>query len=636
MKIRLIPILLIAALLLGIAPAFAAEPELKGALSETLSWELEPVEGVLTLTGEGAIPDFSYSEGAPWYPYRSRVFSAVLDENITAIGAYAFNECSRLTSVDASKCTLSAIGEGAMNNCVQLESCTFTPGRTLTVGADAFYGCTALKTVDLGADEGSVGSGAFTYCMALTEIVLPGKMPRLEAETFSNCQSLYSLTVPEDLEYIGKSCFRACTSLEAFSFPATLKTVERYAFSGCESMELRFAGDAPAFAPAKDASASFAPTVTLRFPFQAEGWVWPLYKGYETEIDYPGLETVFLDLEQGAWYIPEVQHVYYAGLMNGVSETAFAPSSPMTRGQLVTVLYRIAGSPEVEAENPFRDVAESAYYYDAVRWAQSGGIVTGLSSDTFGPDSRITRQQMCAILYRYAAMLKLSLSQRDPLTGFSDTDQLADYAKDPMSWCVAMGFINGIKSDDAALLDPTGNATRAQIAKVLTRFDRFLTGEKLAALDNWEQSIVIPEPLPDIDREDPLYIYAREIFDGINAKRAETGLSPYVWNDRVFLAAQTRARELSESETLGHTRPDGTNYSTVFAEHEIEAATRNEIVAKGYTDAKTLVDKWSEAPSTSPVISALVYSQAAVGVAQLPPAEEGGEGRYFYALLVIG
>ena len=633
MKTRLIPILLILALLLGMVPAMAAEPELKGSLGESIAWELEPVEGVLTLTGEGAIPDFSYSDGAPWYPYRSRIFKAVLDEKITAVGAYAFNECSRLTELTAG--TLSAVGEGAFSNCVLLGTAAFTPGEALTVGADAFYGCTSLKSIDLGADEGVIGAGAFTYCMALEEIVLPEKMARLEAETFSNCQNLRSLTVPEGLEYIGKSCFRACAALEEFSFPtATLRTVERYAFSGCEKLVVTFAGDAPAFAPAKDASASFSPGVTLRFPFNAEGWVWPLYKGYETEIVYP--ELPFKDLDAGAWYIPSVQHVYFSGLMNGVSETAFAPSNPMTRGQLVTVLYRIAGSPDVEAENPFKDVAESAYYYDAVRWAQDGGIVTGLSADTFGPDSRVTRQQMCAILYRYAAMCKLSLSQRDPLTDFSDLDKLADYAKDPMSWCVAMGFINGVKSGDTTVLDPQGNATRAQIAKVLTQFDRYLTGEELAAQDNWEQSIIIPETLPDIDREDPLYVYAREIFDVINAKRAASGLNAYVWNDRVFLAAQARAKELSSQNALGHNRPDGSYYDTVFAEYEIESTTRNEIVAMGFNSAESLVDTWADKPATSSVISAVVYSQAAVGVAQLPPTEEGGEGRYFYALLVIG
>ena len=109
----------------------------------------------------------------------------------------------------------------------------------------------------------------------------------------------------------------------------------------------------------------------------------------------------------------------------------------------------------------------------------------------------------------------IPLTKRDPLTDFNDTNKLDDYAKDPVSWCVGMGFING---KPGGLLDPTGNATRAEIAKVLTRFDRYLRGEEIAAQDNWEESIVIPEPLPDIDREDPLYIYAREIFEELRQR----------------------------------------------------------------------------------------------------------------------
>ena len=632
MKKRLIPMLLILALLLGMTPALAAEPEFKGEFDD-FAWVLEPLEGILTVTGEGAIPDFSYSEGAPWYPYRSRVFKAVLDERITAIGAYAFSDCSRLVKLDAEGCTLSAIGEGAFSNCVLLETASFVPAQTLDVGGDAFYGCAALKSVDLGAEEGTLGSGAFAECAALEEAALPGDMARLEDETFCNCRSLAKIVLPETLEYIGKRCFRGCAALTELRFPATLETVERYAFSGCEALAPVFEGDAPAFAPAKDASASFAPGVTLRFAYDAADWHWPVFRGYETEYVYPGLETVFNDVVLWAWYIPDVQHVYYSGLMNGVSETAFAPDRPMTRAQLVMVLYRMAGSPLVEADNPFRDVAETAYYYDAVRWAQSNGIVTGLNESTFGPDSRITRQQMCAFLYRYAAMLKLPLTRRDPLTSFTDAATVADYARDPVAWCVGMGFVNG---KPGGLLDPEGDATRAQIAKVLTCFDSYLSREALTALDRWEEGVILPETLPDIDREDPLYIYAREIFDAINAKRAELGLRAYVWNDRIFLAAQVRSRELSEGTELTHVRPDGSKYYTALAEYNVNTEPRNEIVAMGYPTAKALVDTWYNAQSTTHVISAVIYSQAAVGVAQLPPAADGTPGKYYYTLLVIG
>ncbi len=636
MKKRLICAALILTLLLALLPAQALadkEQAITGNIGEKITWSFEPVEGVLTIDGEGALPDWSYSEGAPWYLYRSRVFRAVLGKDITAIGAYAFNECARLTELDASKATLTAIGEGAMSNCVLLESVSFKPASRLDVGADAFFGCEALKTVNLGADEGSIGAGAFSGCTALTEVTLPKAMAALAPETFLGCAALEKLNVPEDLESIGKRCFRGCAALPDLTFPATLKAVDRYAFSGCEERTFTFTGDMPDFAPAKDVSASFAPDATLCFPFEAEEWTWPVCKGYETTIIYPALDNVFHDLKKGAWYIPSVQHVYYTGLMMGVSDGVFSPEGLVSRGQLVTVLYRMAGEPAVEDKISFTDVPEKAFYYDAVRWAQSKGVVNGVSTTRFAPNDRISRQQLCTVLYRYAHMLELPLTQRDPLTSFTDADKIADYAKDAMSWCVAMGFING---KPGGILDPAGNATRAEIAKVLTAFDGFLWREELTAPENWEQDILIPEVLPDIDREAPEYLFAREIFDEINATRAQTGLKAFIWNDRLYLAAQTRAKEISNEKAFTHTRPDGSNYATVLTEFEVSASIRNEIIAHGFSTAQALVDKWATSNSTSPVINALVYSQAAIGVYKLPPETEGEEGHYYYALLVIG
>ena len=158
MKKRLICAAMILALLLALLPAhiLADDPQIiTGEAGEKITWTFEPIEGVLTIEGEGAMPDWSYSEGAPWYLYRSRIFRVVLGDKITSIGAYAFNECARLTEVDAAEATLGVIGAGAMSNCVQLETFKFKPASNLDVGADAFFGCAALKTVDLSADEGA-------------------------------------------------------------------------------------------------------------------------------------------------------------------------------------------------------------------------------------------------------------------------------------------------------------------------------------------------------------------------------------------------------------------------------------------------------------------------------------------------
>ena len=636
MKNRIISMLCALAMLLCLLPTgvFAANaPEFSGTCGEAITWELDPTAGLLTVEGEGPMEDYTYSEGAPWYACRARIFNVVIGEGITAIGDYAFNECNLLTTVDASACTLSSIGEGAMSGCALLESVTFTPGDTLTVGADAFYGCASLKALDLSAREGDIGTDAFAGCIALAEVKLPESLSGLKRGTFDGCSALTALTLPEDLEFIGVDCFRNCTALTELSFPAALRVVERRAFNGCSPLILTFAGEAPMFAPLSDSTASFPADTALRIPYEAEGWEWPVFKGYSTQYIFRDLEEVFQDVPGDAWYLPSVQHVYYTGLMNGVRAGEFAPNNPMTRGELVTVLYRAAGSPEIDVENPFTDVAENAFYYDAVRWAQAKGIVTGVNATTFKPADRINRQQIATILYRYAASLELDLSQRDTLKDFVDVADVASYAKDPMSWCVAIGLING---KPGGKLDPNGTATRAEVAKILTGFVTHLAAMDILSQDDWLDDYKEPEPGPEIDREDPAYLYALEIFEAINKKRTETGLNELAWNDYMYLAAATRAEELTAENGFSHTRPNGSNYSTVFEEFNIECTTRNEIIARGYTSAQTLVDAWASTGSSSPVISAVVYSTAAVGVYQMP-AEDGEEaGRYYYVLLVAG
>lgn len=629
---RLICIITVLALFFGLIPtAFAAEkPAFSGDCSASIQWELDASEGILTISGTGAMPDYSYGN-APWYLLRSRIFSAVLSDDITSIGAFAFNECSRLTSIKAG--TLDSIGKCAMNNCIILDSIEFTAADTLDIGADAFFGCEAITELKINAKIGVIGKGAFSGCVKLKEISLPDSLQRLEEDTFSGCEALETLSVPKDLSYIGKNCFRGCLALTDLTLPESLAEVGQYAFQGCPSIHVVFTKDAPAFANADDLSASFPSSAVLHIPFDAKDWEWPIYRGYNTEYIFPNLEDVFHDLEKNAWYLPSIQHVYYLGLMNGIRDGEFAPKNAMTRAQLVTVLYRMADEPEVQSENPFSDIKTSAYYYDAVRWAQKNNIVTGLTSTTFGPDAKVSRQQMCTILYRYAAFLDLDLSVRDTLQDFSDVAKLASYARDPMGWCVAMKFING---KPGAKLDPDGTATRAEIAKVLAAFDTFLAKQEILSRDDWKEEYKDPEVGPDIDREDPLYLYAREVLDAINKTRISSGLSALQWNDYLFEAAQTRAEELAGENGFSHTRPDGSNYSTVFTQYGITCNTRNEIIAHGYTSAQSLVDVWSTAPATSPVINAVVYSSAAVGVFQTPPTEESPAGKYHYVLLVIG
>lgn len=174
----------------------------------------------------------------------------------------------------------------------------------------------------------------------------------------------------------------------------------------------------------------------------------------------------FRDVVPGDWCYEAVRYVFEAGLMNGTSATAFTPNSPTTRGQIVAILYRLEGSPDAGASQ-FADVAPGAYYASAVSWASANGIVNGYGDGTFRPGNLITREQMAAFLYRYASKKGRDVSAQAELSVFADAGQIASYAVEPLRWANAAGLINGVSADTLA---PAGNATRAQVAVILSRF----------------------------------------------------------------------------------------------------------------------------------------------------------------------
>ena len=169
----------------------------------------------------------------------------------------------------------------------------------------------------------------------------------------------------------------------------------------------------------------------------------------------------------GTWAADAVDFAYHFGLVSGVSKTEFAPNSPMTRAQLVTVLYRAAGSPSVTVSTNFEDLDVGSYYYSAVVWANVNGIVNGTSDTTFSPDSRLTRQQLAAILYRYARAFGGDTSYIGNLSHFTDRHQVDSYATTPMTWAVSHEIISGTSD---TTLSPLSTATRAQVVVILHRY----------------------------------------------------------------------------------------------------------------------------------------------------------------------
>ena len=178
----------------------------------------------------------------------------------------------------------------------------------------------------------------------------------------------------------------------------------------------------------------------------------------------------FVDVAAEDWYGDAVAAVYAQGLMMGTAEDTFAPELAATRGMVVSILHRLAGSPTVSAE-VFEDVTADDWYGQAVAWAASEGIASGTSAETFSPNAAVTREQLAALLCNFAAQQGMDTTARSDLSSFDDAETVSDWAQDAVSWAHAEGLLAGTS---ATTLSPQGEATRAQLAAMLVRFSDYL------------------------------------------------------------------------------------------------------------------------------------------------------------------
>ena len=177
----------------------------------------------------------------------------------------------------------------------------------------------------------------------------------------------------------------------------------------------------------------------------------------------------FDDAGRGDWFYDSVVYVYENGLMDGVSDTLFDPDGTVTRGMIVTILHRLEGEPESDFKLPFDDVKEGQWYAEAVRWAAGEGIVNGVSETEFAPNAAVTREQLAAILHRYAQHkgYDVSIGESTNILSYSDFASISEYAISAMQWACGEGIITGVTE---STLEPQGTATRAQSAAILMRF----------------------------------------------------------------------------------------------------------------------------------------------------------------------
>ena len=305
--------------------------------------------------------------------------------------------------------------------------------------------------------------------------------------------------------------------------------------------------------------------------------------------------TDFSDVRPSDWYHDAVNYVCENGLMNGTSDTVFSPNATTSRGMIVTILYRLAGSPDLPESNwgyPYADVDTAAYYSTPVYWARMNNLVTGYTDTQFGPDDAITREQLTAILYRYADSLGIDTDTGfipDKYYDFSDYQSVSRYTTNAMSWCVNKGIVNG--SDGR--LNPQGTATRAEVATMLMNAESVLSGEEPVE----PETPVSPDnqPVPDdtdsettednqtvtdeisqrptgksaVDEYGGYWDYdlSNATFDAINNLRKENGLPRLAYSLKVQEWADIRSKELvgAYRDNLygAHYRPGGTVFATV-------------------------------------------------------------------------
>ena len=224
-------------------------------------------------------------------------------------------------------------------------------------------------------------------------------------------------------------------------------------------------------------------------------------------------DSTFSDVKTSDWFYDDVRYVCENGLMNGTGSGTFSPKATTTRGMIVTILHRLSGEPAVSGACPFGDVAAGKYYEKAITWAAENKIVSGYTDGTFGPDNAITREQLAAILYRYATFCGYAVTASAEISRFADAGTVGSYALTAMKWASAEGLINGSGSK----LDPKGSATRAQVAAILARFCKNIAGASTPASKPASSTGTVlppaPNPTPDPDptRDNPSRLHLMEM-----------------------------------------------------------------------------------------------------------------------------
>ena len=346
-----------------------------------------------------------------------------------------------LPSVDFDGVAIQAVNDNAFKDNTAIRSVA-VPDSYTSIGAYAFSGCTGLTAVTLPDNMVRIGMGAFSNCSGLTAIDLPASLAAVEQSAFFYCGKLAKVELPSGVTSIGNSAFWGCGSLTSITIPASVTSIDYGAFMDCAKLtDVYYGGTADQWK---------AIQINNDQDFNGALLKAKIHYGSAPAVEEPVVGS-FQDVKQSAWYADPVAWAVEKSITNGTSDTAFSPNSTCTRGQIITFLWRAAGSPEPSGTAAFTDVTADAYYAKATAWAAEKGMADG---ETFAPADPCTREMAVEFMWKYAG----SPDAADA--------SFTDVTSDAVNWAVAEGVTNGTTD---TTFSPDSTCTRGQIVTFLYR-----------------------------------------------------------------------------------------------------------------------------------------------------------------------
>ena len=438
----------------------------------------------------------------------SSLEQVTMPENPVRIGYATFARCSSLKTL-ALPDSITRIEGSAFAECDQLEISLPTGLEYLertAVDALPYYknpdnwtdGCLYWGTYLVAGDPNTasgalyvrdgttmIAAYALRSCSRITSIYVPDSVRIIGKNAFFFCSGMTSIRLPRALQEITDNMLGSCSKLESVIVPASVTHIGEFAFAFDSALKrVYFVGDAPEIFDSSnydDAGAVFSHTnpIDVFYPEGNATWTKDKQRNYggqltwhsRTPADQDSVTLRFDDVRQSDWFVNDVQAVVDQGLMNGEGSFRFSPQKATNRAMIVTILYRQAGAPAVSGGNGFSDVPTGKWYSNAVVWAAQNGVVKGYTDGSFRPLEPITREQLAAILRRYAGLLGNDVSRTAALDAFPDAAQVSGWAREDLAWAVEAKLLNGVRTNDGmTYLQPQGSAVRSQAAALLNRF----------------------------------------------------------------------------------------------------------------------------------------------------------------------